>query len=68
VEELTYKIRNCTKCNLCKNTTQAVPGNGNLKSKIFFIAEALYPIDMYLIKISETITKLNQVPANKGEL
>lgn len=30
----------CVKCGLCKTRTKAVPGNGNIETKIMFIGEA----------------------------
>lgn len=37
--DLAEKIKKCTACDLYKNTTNAVPGEGNAKAKIFFIGE-----------------------------
>lgn len=31
--------RNCTKCNLCKNRTKVLLGNGNKATKIMLVAE-----------------------------
>lgn len=39
LEDLAEKIKNCTACPLYKNTIQAVPGEGDPNSKIFFIGE-----------------------------
>ncbi len=40
LEQIENSIKNCTKCRLCKTATQAVPGEGNINSKIVFIGEA----------------------------
>jgi uracil-DNA glycosylase family 4 len=39
-EELVDSIKNCKKCNLWKNKTNYVIGDGNINSKIIFIGEA----------------------------
>ena len=38
--EVEERIRVCTKCNLCKSRTMAVPGEGSNESGILFIGEA----------------------------
>ena len=40
MDKLRKEILNCKKCNLCKLRTNAVPGEGSIQSKIFFIGEA----------------------------
>jgi DNA polymerase len=40
LEKLSLQIKNCNKCPLYKNRKNAVPGEGNWKSKIMFIGEA----------------------------
>jgi len=40
IKKLNNQIRNCKKCRLWKNRTNAVPGEGNINSKIMFIGEA----------------------------
>ena len=39
-EKMRNEIISCTKCELCTTRKNAVPGKGNLKSKIVFIGEA----------------------------
>jgi len=39
-EELNKQIRSCVKCGLCKNRTNAVPGEGNPNAEIMLIGEA----------------------------
>lgn len=39
LDNIAEKIRHCTACPLYKNAIQAVPGEGNPNSKIFFIGE-----------------------------
>ena len=39
LEELEEKVKNCTKCQLCKNRTKTVFGEGNSNAKIMFIGE-----------------------------
>ena len=36
-EELNKQIRSCVKCGLCKNRTNAVPGEGNPNAEIMLI-------------------------------
>jgi len=38
--KIAAEIRSCTKCSLCKNRVQAVPGTGNEKAELVFIGEA----------------------------
>jgi uracil-DNA glycosylase len=38
--ELSYRIRNCTRCGLCNERTNAVTGEGSLNARVFFIGEA----------------------------
>lgn len=38
--EIRDAVVNCTKCDLCKTRTNAVPGKGNQNAKIIFIGEA----------------------------
>lgn len=40
LKEIAEKIKNCKKCELWKNRTNAVPGEGNPNAKIMFIGEA----------------------------
>ncbi len=40
MDKIRKEIINCNKCNLCKDRKNAVPGEGNIHSKIFFIGEA----------------------------
>lgn len=40
MEKIIQNIRKCKKCGLCKTRTQAVPGDGNLKSEIIIVGEA----------------------------
>jgi DNA polymerase len=40
LEKLSLQIKSCDKCPLYKNRKNAVPGEGNWKSKIMFIGEA----------------------------
>ena len=39
LSQLEEKVRNCTKCDLCKNRTNAVPGEGDDKAQIMFVGE-----------------------------
>lgn len=39
LEEINEVVRNCTKCNLCKNRTNTVLGSGNENAKVMFIGE-----------------------------
>jgi uracil-DNA glycosylase len=40
LEEIQKQVTICKKCELCKTRTKAVPGKGNLNSRLFFIGEA----------------------------
>ncbi|MBU0535073.1 MAG: uracil-DNA glycosylase [Patescibacteria group bacterium] len=40
LEEITKNIKDCKKCRLCRSATNAVPGEGNINSKMVFIGEA----------------------------
>lgn len=40
MEEIRENVIACTRCDLCKTRTKAVPGKGSLDSKIVFIGEA----------------------------
>ena len=40
LKEIAEKIKNCKKCELWKNRTNAVPGEGSPNAKIMFIGEA----------------------------
>ena len=40
LDEIRLQVTSCTKCDLCKTRTNAVPGKGGAKSKIVFIGEA----------------------------
>jgi uracil-DNA glycosylase len=39
LKEVAAEVSTCTKCNLCKTRTKAVPGEGNVNAKILFIGE-----------------------------
>src|ERR1700692_1905326 len=39
LNEVALEVSTCSKCNLCKNRTKAVPGEGNTSAKILFIGE-----------------------------
>jgi uracil-DNA glycosylase family 4 len=39
LKEIAAEVSNCTKCDLCKGRTKAVPGEGNPHTKILFIGE-----------------------------
>jgi uracil-DNA glycosylase family 4 len=39
LKEVAAEVSVCTKCDLCKGRTKAVPGEGSSHSKIFFIGE-----------------------------
>ncbi len=39
LEEVAAEVSVCTKCNLCKSRTKAVPGEGNPHARIMFIGE-----------------------------
>lgn len=40
MNEISANIKVCRKCRLCQTATNAVPGEGNINSKIVFIGEA----------------------------
>ena len=40
IDSIRSQVISCTKCNLSKTRTNAVPGKGNLKADILFIGEA----------------------------
>lgn len=40
LEKIRESVINCTKCELCKTRTNAVPGKGNPNSRVVFIGEA----------------------------
>jgi len=40
LEELAEEIRRCTKCPLSKHRTNAVPGEGNPRARVFLVGEA----------------------------
>lgn len=40
LQEVKEAVTNCTKCELCKTRTNAVPGKGNPHSRVVFIGEA----------------------------
>ncbi len=39
LREVAVEVSTCSKCNLCKGRTKAVPGEGNLNAKVLFIGE-----------------------------
>ena len=39
LREVAVEVSTCSKCNLCKGRTRAVPGEGNTDAKILFIGE-----------------------------
>jgi uracil-DNA glycosylase family 4 len=39
LEKVATEVSTCTKCDLCKGRTKAVPGEGNLHARIMFIGE-----------------------------
>ena len=39
LEEVATEVSTCTKCDLCKGATKAVPGEGNPHARIMFIGE-----------------------------
>jgi uracil-DNA glycosylase family 4 len=39
LKEVAAEVSTCTKCDLCKGRTKAVPGEGNLNARIMFIGE-----------------------------
>ncbi|MBW6442114.1 uracil-DNA glycosylase [Patescibacteria group bacterium] len=40
MKEIEANVKSCDKCRLCKTATNAVPGEGNINSKVIFIGEA----------------------------
>lgn len=40
VDQIRKEVISCTKCDLCKTRTNAVPGKGNYSSKVIFVGEA----------------------------
>jgi DNA polymerase len=40
MKEIDSSVKACSKCRLCKTATNAVPGEGNINSKVIFIGEA----------------------------
>ena len=40
LETIKQKVIECTKCELCKTRTNAVPGKGNFQSDVIFVGEA----------------------------
>ena len=40
ISEIRDAVVNCTRCDLCKTRTNAVPGKGNQNAKIVFVGEA----------------------------
>ncbi len=40
LDDVRNQVISCTKCDLCKTRTKAVPGNGNKNAEIIFIGEA----------------------------
>ncbi len=40
LETIEQNLINCTKCDLCKTRTNAVPGKGNFQSDVIFVGEA----------------------------
>lgn len=39
LKEVAAEVSTCTKCDLCKGRTKAVPGEGNLHARVMFIGE-----------------------------
>src|SRR3984893_13546418 len=39
LREVAVEVSTCSKCNLCKGRTKAVPGEGNSNARILFIGE-----------------------------
>src|SRR5260370_19152838 len=39
LKEIAAEVSTCTKCNLCKSRTKAVPGEGSPLARIMFIGE-----------------------------
>ena len=40
LEDIASRVRVCTRCELCRGRTNAVPGDGNPNAEIMFIGEA----------------------------
>ena len=40
IEQIKNQVIKCTKCQLCETRTNAVPGKGNIHSKVIFVGEA----------------------------
>ena len=40
IPEIRESVINCTKCDLCKTRTNAVPGKGDQNAKVIFVGEA----------------------------
>lgn len=40
IQQVTDQVTSCTKCELCKTRTNAVPGKGDFESDVIFIGEA----------------------------
>ncbi|MDX1533121.1 MAG: uracil-DNA glycosylase [Nitrosopumilaceae archaeon] len=40
IQEIRKKVSACTKCELCETRTNAVPGKGDVNSKVIFVGEA----------------------------
>ena len=40
IQQIRDEVVRCTKCELCRTRTNAVPGKGNSRAKIVFIGEA----------------------------
>ena len=40
LETIKQNVIKCTKCDLCKTRTNAVPGKGNFQSDVIFVGEA----------------------------
>lgn len=40
LEKIKQQVIECTKCDLCKTRTSAVPGKGNFQSDVIFVGEA----------------------------
>lgn len=40
MEQIEVNVKNCSKCRLCKEAKNSVPGEGNINSEIVFIGEA----------------------------
>ncbi|CDI05823.1 uracil-DNA glycosylase [Candidatus Nitrosotenuis uzonensis] len=40
IEDVRLKVISCTRCDLCKTRTNAVPGKGSVNAKVMFVGEA----------------------------